>query len=52
MSSLDPFGYSTHEVLNQPPAMADYNAYSADPALVNILDSFSSPTAVGRLGVQ
>jgi hypothetical protein len=32
MAILDPFGYGTHEVLNQAPAMADYDAYSHDPA--------------------
>ena len=33
MAILDPFGYGTHEVLNQAPAMVDYDAYSHDPAL-------------------
>ena len=45
MSSLDPFGYATHEVLNQPPAMAEYNALSADPALISILESFEAEWA-------
>ena len=45
MSSLDPFGYATHEVLNQPPAMAEYNAFSGDPALANILDTFEAEWA-------
>jgi putative acyl-CoA dehydrogenase len=42
MSILDPFGYGTHEVLNQAPAMADYDAYSDDPALGKILSIFDA----------
>jgi len=42
MASLDPFGYGTHEVLNQAPAMADYDAYSHDPALGKILSIFDA----------
>ena len=42
MSILDPFGYGTHEVLNQAPAMADYDAYSHDPALGKILSIFNA----------
>ena len=41
MTTLDPFGYGTHEVLNQAPAMADYDAYSHDPALGKILSIFA-----------
>jgi putative acyl-CoA dehydrogenase len=29
----DTTGYATHEVLNQPPPLADYDAYATDPAL-------------------
>jgi len=32
MTALDPFGYATHEVLNQPPPLADYDAFASDPA--------------------
>jgi putative acyl-CoA dehydrogenase len=42
MSSPDPFGYATHEVLNQPPAMVDYDSFSADPTVVNILGAFEA----------
>jgi len=42
MASLDPFGYGTHEVLNQAPAMADYDAYAHDPALGKILSTFNA----------
>ncbi len=45
MSILDPFGYGTHEVLNQAPAMADYDAYSHDPALGKILSIFNAEWA-------
>ena len=46
MSHLDPFGYGTHEVLNQAPAMAGYNAFTADPALKKILTTFGAEWAV------
>ena len=29
MAMVDPFGYGTHEVLNQAPALADYDACTA-----------------------
>jgi putative acyl-CoA dehydrogenase len=38
----DTTGYATHEVLNQPPPLADYDAYATDPALkaaVNVFDA-------------
>jgi putative acyl-CoA dehydrogenase len=38
---MDPAGYATHEVLNQPPELADYDAYGGDYALTE---------TVGRLG--
>jgi hypothetical protein len=31
---LDPFGYATHEVLNQPPPLADYDAFGTDEVLI------------------
>src|SRR6202042_3834577 len=37
--------YGTHEVLNQAPAMADYDAYSHDPALGKILSIFDAEWA-------
>ena len=45
MASHDPFGYGTHEVLNQAPAMADYDAYGHDPALAKILSAFNADWA-------
>src|SRR6478735_2803929 len=42
MTALDAYGYDTHEVLNQAPALADYDAFAADPALGRILDAFDS----------
>jgi hypothetical protein len=42
MAILDPFGYGTHDVLNQAPAMADYDAYSHDPVLGEILSTFNA----------
>ena len=50
MASLDPFGYGTHEVLNQAPAMADYDAYSHDPALGKILSIFDAEWAAPHAG--
>jgi putative acyl-CoA dehydrogenase len=35
-------GYATHEVLNQPGALADYDAYSGDKALVEAVRVFGS----------
>src|SRR3954447_8804714 len=42
MTVLDPFGYGTHDVLNQAPAMADHDAFSGDPALGRILETFGA----------
>ncbi|BCB21387.1 acyl-CoA dehydrogenase family protein [Bosea sp. ANAM02] len=42
MTTLDAYGYDTHEVLNQAPALADYDAFAADPALGRILDAFGA----------
>jgi putative acyl-CoA dehydrogenase len=48
MSALDSFGYATHEVTNQVPALADYDAAAADPALSTILETFDAGWAVSR----
>jgi len=48
MIALDAFGYGTHEVLNQVPAMADYDAYSHDPTLTKILATFGADWFVPR----
>ena len=45
MAILDPFGYGTHEVLNQAPAMVDYDAYAHDPALGKILSIYNAEWA-------
>jgi putative acyl-CoA dehydrogenase len=42
MTVLDPYGYGTHEVLNQAPPLAEYDAYSHDPALGDILAAFGA----------
>lgn len=42
MTALDAYGYDTHEVLNQAPALSDYDAFAADPALGRILDVFGA----------
>ncbi len=41
--------YATHEVLNQPPPLEDYDAFAADPALPVILAAFGGDWAAGRL---
>lgn len=39
---MDAYGYETHDVLNQVPALADYDAYAGDPALATILKTFGA----------
>jgi putative acyl-CoA dehydrogenase len=39
---LDRYGYATHEVLNQPPPLADYDAFSTDPTLGRIVHAFGA----------
>ena len=46
---LDSFGYSTHEVLNQPPPLADYDAFGSDPVLQKIVAVFDAAWAHERL---
>ena len=36
----DALGYATHEVLNQPGSLADYDAYSDDQPLVEAVNAF------------
>jgi len=36
----DALGYATHEVLNQPGSLADYDAYSDDKPLVDAVNAF------------
>lgn len=45
----DAFGYATHEVLNQAPPLADFDAYAADPALREIVRTFGADWAAPRL---
>ncbi len=49
MSSLDPHAYATHEVLNQPPTLADYDAYSADPVVRRVVKTLGADWAEERL---
>ncbi|MDB5590950.1 acyl-CoA dehydrogenase family protein [Enterovirga sp.] len=45
----DLHGYATHEVLNQPPPLADYDAYATDRALGDIVRAFGAGWAAERL---
>ncbi len=45
----DPFGYATHEVLNQPPPLADYDAFGTDPVLQKVVATFGADWARERL---
>ncbi len=47
--SADSYGYSTHEVLNQPPALADYDVYSSDGILRSVTNTFGADWANKRL---
>lgn len=38
-------GYATHEVLNQPGALTDYNAYAGDKPLVEAMKVFGADNA-------
>jgi putative acyl-CoA dehydrogenase len=50
MTALDPYGYVTHDVLNQAPALTDYDAYAGDPALATILETFGAGWMAPRAG--
>src|SRR5215467_10046543 len=41
--------YETHEVLNQPPELVDYDAYSSDRALVETVDRLGAGWATQQL---
>jgi putative acyl-CoA dehydrogenase len=47
MSIADP--YATHEVLNQPPALGDYDAYATDPVLQAAVRAYDGAWAEERL---
>ena len=46
---LDRYGYATHEVLNQPPPLADYDAYATDRTLQRIVRAFGVDWAEPKL---
>lgn len=48
--ALDPFGYATHEVLNQAPPLAGYDAYATDPTLRAVVEAYGAGWASDRLG--
>jgi putative acyl-CoA dehydrogenase len=48
-TSSDPFGYSTHEVSNQPPPLADYDAFGSDPVLQKLVGTFDAAWSRERL---
>ncbi|MET0605412.1 MAG: acyl-CoA dehydrogenase family protein [Beijerinckiaceae bacterium] len=41
--------YATHEVLNQPPPLSDYNVFDSDPTLQRIVATFGASFAEERL---
>jgi putative acyl-CoA dehydrogenase len=47
---LDRYGYATHEVLNQPPPLADYDAFATDATLGRIVHAFGADWARPKLG--
>jgi putative acyl-CoA dehydrogenase len=49
MSLLDDYGYATHEVLNQPPELSDYDAYATDPTLRRVVAAYGADWAEERL---
>jgi putative acyl-CoA dehydrogenase len=49
MTPFDAHAYATHDVLNQPPALADYDAFTTDPALTTIIDTFDAGWSRQRL---
>lgn len=49
MSERDMHGYATHEVLNQPPPLADYDAFGSDPVLGPLIETFGAGWAVPLL---
>jgi putative acyl-CoA dehydrogenase len=48
---LDRYGYATHEVLNQPPPLADYDAYGTDASLKTIVSAFGAAWAEPRIAI-
>jgi putative acyl-CoA dehydrogenase len=46
---VDPFGYATHEVFNQPPVLEDYDAFGTDEVLKTIVRTFCAESYQSRL---
>jgi putative acyl-CoA dehydrogenase len=46
---LDRYGYATHEVLNQPPPLSDYDAYATDATLRAVVAAFGGGWAAPKL---
>ncbi len=49
MRTDDSHGYATHDVLNQPPALADYDVYGSDPTLRSVTKTFAADWADQKL---
>src|SRR4051812_19391571 len=48
-AGYDAHAYATHDVLNQPPPLADYDAFGTDPALKAVVRAFDADWATDRL---
>src|SRR3954454_13932092 len=46
---LDRYGYATHEVLNQPPPLDDYDAFASDDTLRGGVRAFGAESAEPKL---
>src|SRR3954469_12928950 len=49
MTRLDGHAYATHEVLNQPPPLADYDAFGTDRTLRSVVAAFEAERAESPL---
>lgn len=49
MTMLDHFGYMTHEVLNQPPPLSDYDAFGTDATIQTVVLAFNAGWAREKL---
>jgi putative acyl-CoA dehydrogenase len=49
ITTNDAYGYATHDVHNQPPALADYDVYGCDPILQRIVGTYDAQWADARL---
>ena len=48
-STAPPDGYATHEVLNQPGAVSDYNAFATDRPLTEAVRAFGADWAWAKV---